>query len=70
MYQSDHCKEKGHQVKRCKGIKRWFECKHCKKRTISLNKLPTKPCDQCDSQEWSRVAMMKVSSLPLHNYFF
>lgn len=58
---SDFCREENHSLKTVKAKKRFFECKNCKRRTTSLDKLPRKACGNCDHSSWQRVAMGKVS---------
>ncbi|CAG0922634.1 unnamed protein product [Notodromas monacha] len=63
--QSDMCKLLMHDVKRIKGKKRWFECKNCKNRVISLDRMPKKACDRCetDVNEWKKVYLIFALSV-------
>ncbi|KAB7497160.1 hypothetical protein Anas_04165, partial [Armadillidium nasatum] len=61
---SDRCREEKHSFKVIKAMKRFYECRNCKKRTISLDKLPVKPCSNCDQSSWQRVAMGKDKQGP------
>lgn len=55
---SELCKEQGHKVKVIETSKRFFACKDCKRRTISLDRLPKKCCDKCGGSSWERVGMI------------
>lgn len=57
QFQSSICKEQGHEVKKHSAEKRFFKCTACKKRTICFDLLPTRPCDSCHENNWTRVAM-------------
>ncbi|XP_071544042.1 protein MCM10 homolog [Panulirus ornatus] len=61
---SDLCREENHALKTVKAKKRFFECKNCKRRTTSLDKLPRKSCANCDNSSWQRVAMGKAKTGP------
>lgn len=61
---SDLCREENHSLKTVKAKKRFFECKNCKRRTSSLDKLPRKSCATCDHSSWQRVPMGKAKSGP------
>ena len=64
--QSEHCRNMGHNVKRITVQKRFFQCKKCKTRTITLgNKYPKKSCDKCSESAWERVGMMREKKGPL-----
>uniref|UniRef100_A0A915MA82 Protein MCM10 homolog n=1 Tax=Meloidogyne javanica TaxID=6303 RepID=A0A915MA82_MELJA len=55
--QSTYCKLSGHQVKRHVADKRFFKCMDCKRRVICYEKMPLKPCLNCKSTKYIRVAM-------------
>ncbi|XP_042229789.1 protein MCM10 homolog isoform X2 [Homarus americanus] len=61
---SDFCREENHPLKTVKAKKRFFECRNCKRRTSSLDKLPRKSCSNCDHNSWQRVAMGKAKNGP------
>lgn len=61
---SDMCREENHPLKTVKVKKRFFECKNCKRRTSSLDKLPRNPCGHCNHSSWQRCAMGKAKSGP------
>ena len=64
--QSELCRNMGHNVSRLVVKKRFFECKQCKNRTISLgNKYPKKACEKCGESSWERTGMMKEKKGPL-----
>lgn len=64
---SELCRREGHPVRTIKAVKRFFQCKDCKQRTISLDRLPKRPCTHCGSSNWVKAAMAKVSkSFCLH----
>ncbi|XP_060557335.1 protein MCM10 homolog [Ruditapes philippinarum] len=60
----ERCKKENHPTKQVKGVKRFFKCKHCKRRTVSIDRLPTKPCKDCGSSNWERVSMLKERNGP------
>jgi len=55
---SELCKQQGHKVKLIEATKRFFSCKDCKRRTISLDRLPKRSCDKCGGNSWERVGMI------------
>uniref|UniRef100_A0A1I8BYY1 Protein MCM10 homolog n=1 Tax=Meloidogyne hapla TaxID=6305 RepID=A0A1I8BYY1_MELHA len=55
--QSTYCKLVGHQVKRHVADKRFFKCMDCHRRVTSYEKMPMKPCLNCKSTKYIRVAM-------------
>ena len=55
---SELCKQQGHRVKVVEATKRFFSCKDCKRRTISLDRLPKKTCDKCGGSNWERAGMI------------
>ncbi|KAK3876327.1 hypothetical protein Pcinc_018867 [Petrolisthes cinctipes] len=61
---SEFCREENHPLKPVKTKKRFFECKNCKRRTSSLDKLPRKACPNCEQSSWQRVCMGKVKKGP------
>ncbi|KAA0191811.1 hypothetical protein HAZT_HAZT010278 [Hyalella azteca] len=65
VLQSQFCKDQGHVVKAVKASKRFFECSKCKKRTVTLEKMPVKSCGNCEQTSWRRVAMGKEKKGPV-----
>ena len=63
--QSDLCKSLNHWVKSVQAKKRFFECKKCKKRTYSFDKMPKKSCPNCKESSWIRVGMMRERQGPV-----
>ncbi|XP_059085709.1 protein MCM10 homolog [Tigriopus californicus] len=63
--QSDLCKQSGHRIKVISCKKRFFECKQCKNRTISLDKYPKGACSKCGESRWTRTGMMREKKGPL-----
>ena len=61
---SELCKQKGHKVKVIETSKRFFACKDCKKRTVSLDRLPKKCCEKCGGSSWERVGMISERKGP------
>uniref|UniRef100_A0A914L8M5 Protein MCM10 homolog n=1 Tax=Meloidogyne incognita TaxID=6306 RepID=A0A914L8M5_MELIC len=55
--QSTYCKLSGHQVKRHVADKRFFKCMDCKRRITCYEKMQIKPCLNCKSTKYIRVAM-------------
>ena len=67
---SELCKEQGHKVKIIEAEKRFFSCKDCKKRTVSLDRLPKKTCSKCGGSSWERAGMISERKGPrLDNEF-
>ena len=64
IFQGKYCKDLGHIVKPGKAFKRFFECKQCKKRCVSLDKMPGKSCKNCGNGSWTRVGMAKARKGP------
>lgn len=63
--QSDLCKESGHTVKYITVMKKFFECKGCKRRTTALDKYPKTSCSNCGGSAWMRCGMMREKKGPL-----
>ncbi|XP_056000805.1 protein MCM10 homolog isoform X2 [Ostrea edulis] len=63
MKLADKCKRDGHTIVKLEGSKRFFKCKHCGKRKISIHKYPTEPCD-CGEYNFQRTAMMEERKGP------
>ncbi|XP_037071266.1 protein MCM10 homolog [Pollicipes pollicipes] len=61
---SDLCKSEGHGTVLVDAVKRFFSCKNCKSRTISLDKLPQLPCKNCGQEIWVKAPMGKERSGP------
>ena len=59
------CKNLNHVIKRVNVKKRFFECKKCKNRTFSFNKLPKTSCSNCGESKWERTGMMRERKGPL-----
>ena len=61
---SELCKSQGHKVKVVEAEKRFFSCKDCKARTVSLDRLPKKTCGRCGGSNWQRAGMISERSGP------
>ena len=57
---SELCKSEGHTTVLLDAVKRFFSCNNCKSRTISLDKLPRLPCQNCGGESWQKAPMGKV----------
>ncbi|ENN72196.1 hypothetical protein YQE_11156, partial [Dendroctonus ponderosae] len=56
---SDLCKSEHHPLKVFDAMKRFYQCGNCKNRTVTLELVPTKPCNNCGSSKWEKTGMMK-----------
>lgn len=56
---SDRCKEEQHPLKVVDAEKRFFQCKDCGNRTVSVFKLPKVSCKACQGSRWERCAMIR-----------
>nr|CAI5825881.1 unnamed protein product [Callosobruchus analis] len=56
---SDLCKKERHPLKVFDAVKRFFKCGNCGNRTVSLQLIPARPCNNCGSGKWERTGMMK-----------
>ncbi|KAK5968173.1 Primase zinc finger, partial [Trichostrongylus colubriformis] len=65
--QSELCMREGHCVTRTTAEKRFFKCGSCQRRTVVFSMMPTKPCNNCDANEWVRVAMKDERKVQLEN---
>ncbi|OXA58463.1 protein MCM10 homolog [Folsomia candida] len=63
--QSEYCKEQHHQIRVVKATKRFFKCKDCGNRTMSLDRLPKHPCKQCNSSNWLAAPVGKEKTGPI-----
>lgn len=61
---SELCKNLGHRYKVIDAVKRFFKCKDCKYRTISLDKLPKECCKKCGGSNWLRSGMIAERAGP------
>ena len=64
IVQSQYCKDEGHVVKSVKALRKFYECSNCKRRTVTLDKMPVKACSNCEHTSWKRVAMGKAKKGP------
>ena len=55
---SQLCKDEGHRLTVTDGIKRFFKCKSCHTRTVSVHKLPKFACKNCGSSNYEKTTMM------------
>ncbi|CAH8497635.1 unnamed protein product [Heterobilharzia americana] len=53
------CRTSSHQLKYLKGFKRYFRCRQCSKRTVSLDRYPTKSCHYCGESLFEKAGVMK-----------
>uniref|UniRef100_K1QYT0 Protein MCM10 homolog n=1 Tax=Magallana gigas TaxID=29159 RepID=K1QYT0_MAGGI len=63
MKLADKCKTERHTIVKSETSKRFFKCKHCGKRKISIHKYPTEPCE-CGEYSFQRTAMMEEKKGP------
>lgn len=56
---ADRCKEERHPLKVIDAEKRFFQCKDCGNRTVSVFKLPKVSCKNCQGSHWVRCAMIR-----------
>jgi len=61
---SELCKQEKHKIKLIDATKRFFSCKDCKNRTISLDKLPKTTCTKCGGSSWVKAGMMAEKKGP------
>jgi len=61
---SDLCKTERHPTVLVDALKRFFSCKGCKNRTMSLDKLPRLPCKNCGAENWQKAPMGKERTGP------
>ncbi|CAH8476558.1 unnamed protein product [Schistosoma turkestanicum] len=54
-----NCHANNHQLKYLKGFKYYFSCRQCSKRTVSLDRYPTKPCNYCGESLFEKTGIMK-----------
>ncbi|XP_049949468.1 protein MCM10 homolog [Schistocerca serialis cubense] len=55
---SEFCRSQGHRVYVVETCKRFFKCKDCGNRTISLSLVPTQTCGRCNGSRWKRTTMI------------
>ena len=65
--QSEYCKENRHQIKVVKATKRFFKCKNCGNRTMSLDRLPK---HRKSSQIYSAFMYKITEQSPIPKCFF
>ncbi|KAG8176541.1 hypothetical protein JTE90_014885 [Oedothorax gibbosus] len=61
---SERCKNECHPMKCHKALKRFFECKDCKARTVGFSRLPKTACRNCHGSNFERTSMMKERKGP------
>uniref|UniRef100_A0A3Q0KPC0 Protein MCM10 homolog n=1 Tax=Schistosoma mansoni TaxID=6183 RepID=A0A3Q0KPC0_SCHMA len=54
-----NCRTSNHQIKYVKGFKHYFRCRQCSKRTVSLDRYPSKPCEHCGESLFEKTGVMK-----------
>lgn len=55
----DSCKADGHALKVFDAMKRFFKCRDCSNRTVTLEVIPLIECGKCGSKNWVKTSMMK-----------
>ncbi|KAJ8301914.1 hypothetical protein KUTeg_020901 [Tegillarca granosa] len=60
----DSCKKEGHTISKTETMKRFFKCKKCGWRIISIDKYPTQCCKECGEYAFERVAMYQERKGP------
>ena len=58
------CKEQKHKLKVIDATKRFFSCKDCKNRTVSLDRLPRGTCSKCGGSNWDKAGMIRERKGP------
>ena len=60
------CQKKGHEVTKEKGIKRFFSCSACKRKTRTINAMYPKNSCSCGGTCWTKSSMLdvKISAEP------
>lgn len=56
---SELCKTERHPLKVFDAMKRFYQCSNCQNRTVTLELIPTRPCNNCGSSKWEKTGMMK-----------
>ncbi|XP_061393242.1 protein MCM10 homolog [Musca vetustissima] len=56
---AERCKKEGHPLKVVDAEKRFFQCKDCGNRTVSVFRLPKTCCSNCNGSRWERCAMIR-----------
>ncbi|KAL3851925.1 hypothetical protein ACJMK2_015620 [Sinanodonta woodiana] len=59
MSVGEKCKTENHSIKMSKGAKRFFKCKGCKKRTVTIDRYPTIACKHCGGLSFEKTSMLK-----------
>lgn len=62
---AERCKAEGHPLKVKDAMKRFFKCKDCGNRTITLQRLPKLACKNCNGSRWEKTAMMKEKDVKI-----
>ncbi|XP_071807075.1 protein MCM10 homolog [Asterias amurensis] len=62
---SSLCKAENHQLARHEATMRYFNCKTCKSRSITFNRIPNKSCRSCGGTSYERTSMLKERKGPL-----
>ncbi|KAM7540424.1 hypothetical protein Aperf_G00000035196 [Anoplocephala perfoliata] len=47
LYIGKNCRKEGHKLEYSSGVKRFFACRNCKTRTVTLDRYPNFACKQC-----------------------
>uniref|UniRef100_T1IJL1 Protein MCM10 homolog n=1 Tax=Strigamia maritima TaxID=126957 RepID=T1IJL1_STRMM len=61
---SELCKSENHPLKFHSAMKRFFSCKSCKRRIVSINKFPTAPCANCGEKSFEKTGMKRERTGP------
>ncbi|XP_005184561.1 protein MCM10 homolog [Musca domestica] len=56
---AERCKQERHPLKVVDAEKRFFQCKDCGNRTVSVFRLPKTCCSNCNGSRWERCAMIR-----------
>ncbi|KAK2163131.1 hypothetical protein LSH36_85g07077 [Paralvinella palmiformis] len=64
MSVAPHCREQNHNIITSDATKKFFECKDCKQRTITIERYPHHPCRKCQRSGFVRCSMFKEKKGP------
>ncbi|TGZ61239.1 hypothetical protein CRM22_008087 [Opisthorchis felineus] len=62
---SDDCRNSSHSVVYLKGLKRYFKCKNCLKRTVTFERYPTVACKNCGESLFEKTGIIRERKGPM-----
>ncbi|KAF8568956.1 hypothetical protein P879_04552, partial [Paragonimus westermani] len=61
---AEECRTDRHTLVYLKGVKRYFRCRNCLKRTVTFEKYPTVACSNCSESLFEKTGIIRERKGP------